>query len=499
METAGNLVIRRIVCKGMENLLRRYEMRRQIVVLLLVCVVVCTACGAEKTAGPGVGLTIYNDNFAVVRESREMSFDAGVNTVKFTDVASAIDPTSVNFKCLSAPGAISILEQNYEYDLVNTESLLKRYIDKKVSLYIKGSGADGHQQLGGVLLAAVGGDLVLLNEQGGIEIVARGSVDNISLEELPEDLVTKPTLVWLAAAQEAGEQLCRVTYTTGAMGWKADYSAVLNEGDTALDFSGWVTIDNKSGAGYKDARLKLIAGDVRRVTPPRAVSRRMKRGYAMEADAAGGFEEKPFMEYHMYTLGRRSTIKNNQVKQIEFIEPAAGVLCKKIFVYERSDYWYRRGAGTSKKVMVKIEFENAKENQLGMALPKGKVRVFKKDPADESLQFVGEDTIDHTPKDEKLSLYIGDAFDIVAEHTLVDKKEWLGRHIETHKVEIRNRKDEQAAVFVDEKFARWVEWKMDKSSQKWEKKDAYTARFPVTVGANSTVTVEYTVSWKPWR
>jgi len=473
-------------------------MRRQLVVLLMVCAAGYSASPAEKPAGPGFGLTIYNDNFAVVRESREMSFDAGVNTVKFTDVASAIDPTSVNFKCLSAPGAISILEQNYEYDLVNTQSLLKRYIDKKVSLYIKGSGADGHQRLGGVLLAAVGGDLILLNEQGGIEIVARGSVDNISLEQLPENLVTRPTLVWLAEATKAGEQLCRVTYTTGAIGWKADYSAVLNKDDTALDFSGWVTIDNKSGAGYKDARLKLIAGDVRRIAPARPRARMVEKlGYA-EA-GKGGFEEKPFMEYHMYTLGRRSTINNNQVKQIEFIKPAAGVLCKKIFVYERSDYWYRRGAGGSKKVMVKIEFENTKANQLGMALPKGKVRVFKKDPADASLQFVGEDTIDHTPKDEKLSLYIGDAFDIVAEHTLVDKKERLGRHIETHKIEIRNRKDKQVTVFVDEKFARWVEWKVDKASQKWEKKDAYTARFPVTAGANSTVTVEYTVSWKPWR
>jgi hypothetical protein len=200
----------------------------------------------------------------------------------------------------------------------------------------------------------------------------------------------------------------------------------------------------------------------------------------------------------MYTLGRKSTINNNQVKQIEFIEPAEEVKAKKIYVYERSDYWNPRGGDQSKKVMVKIEFENKKENKLGIALPKGKIRVFKKDPADNSLQFVGEDEIDHTPKDEKLSLYIGDAFDIVAEHTLVDSKEQLSKHVESHKIELRNRKNEEVTVFVDEKFARWVYWEVEKSTQEYEKKDAYTARFPVKVGANATVTLEYTVVWTTW-
>lgn len=488
METAGNLVIRRIVYKGMENLLRRNEMRRQFIVSLLVCVVVCTACGAEKTAGPGVGLTIYNDNFAVVRESREMSFDAGVNTVKFTDVASAIDPTSVNFKCLSAPGAISILEQNYEYDLVNTESLLKRYIDKRVLVVIKGSGADVGRDVSGVLLAAVGNDLIVKSGKGDIEIISRGSVEEISLKELPEDLVTKPTLVWLAATEKAGEQLCQVTYTTGAIGWKADYSAVLNAEETAIDFSGWVTIDNKSGATYKEAALKLIAGDVRRIVPARPRARMVEKlGYA-EA-VMGGFEEKAFMEYHMYTLGRKSTINNNQVKQIEFIEPAAGVPTKKLYVYDRTQQ--------ADKVQIKLEFENKEENHLGIALPKGKVRVFKKDPADESLEFVGEDEIDHTPRKEKLTLYIGNAFDVVPEYTLLDTKRGRRRTTQKHRIEVRNRKDTAITVFVDEPFGAWVSWKIDEATHEYEKRDARTARFKVRLEADSTVTIEYTAtqSW----
>jgi hypothetical protein len=470
------------------------------IVLITIIGTCCFGAGSGEPAvvnKPGVGLTIYNDNFAVVREARKMNFEKGQNTVRFTDVASAIDPTSVKFACLSSPGAVSVLEQNYEYDLVNTDSLLKRYIDKEVKVVVQGSGSEARKVIEGKLSAAVGQDWIL-QSSNGIEVIGRRSVEEIALKEIPDDLVTRPTLVWLTDAQKGGEQLCEVTYTTEMISWKADYTAILNADDTALDFSGWVTINNNSGAGYKDATLKLIAGDVRRIQPPMPRTKSMHLGIEMAGEAPA-FEEKSFMEYHMYTLGRKSTINNNQVKQIEFIEPAEGAKAKKIYVYERSDYWNPRGGDQSKKVMVKIEFENKKENKLGIALPKGKVRVFKKDPADNSLQFVGEDEIDHTPKDEKLSLYIGDAFDIVAEHTLVDSKEQFGKHRESHKIELRNRKNEEVTVLVDEKFARWVYWEVEKSTQEYEKKDAYTARFPVKVGANATVTLEYTVVWSTWK
>jgi len=461
-------------------------MKKLIVISIVFCAMVCPISWAAKKPEAGVALTIYTDNFGVVREARQMSFEKGVNTVKFTDVASAIDPTSVNFQCLSAPGEVSILEQNYEYDLVNTNSLLKRYIDKKVSLTIKGSGADTGREIAGTLLAAVGNDLILKTESG-IEILQRNTVEDISLKELPEDLVTKPTLVWLAEAKKKGNKLCQVTYTTGKVGWKADYSAVLNADETKLDFSGWVTIDNKSGATYKDSSLKLIAGDVRRITKPVDEYRR-GRGMAMvmEKAHAPAFEEKAFMEYHMYTLSRKSTINNNQVKQIEFIEPAEDVPVDKLYVYER--------AKINDKIQIKLEFENKKENNLGIALPKGKVRVFKKDPADDMLEFVGEDEIDHTPRKEKLSLYIGNAFDIAVEHKMVDTKRSRRRLKETHKIEIRNRKDEAVVVLVDEKFDAWVNWKIDETTHEYEKRDARTARFKVQIEADSTATVQYTLN-----
>jgi hypothetical protein len=439
---------------------------------------------AEPTVG--VGLTVYNDNFAVVKERRNMEFAAGVTTVKFTDVATAIDPTSVAFECLSAPGAVSILEQNYEFDLANTDSLLKRYIDKKVIVRIKGSGSDGGKGYEGVLVSSQGGNIVLKVDDR-LEIIGRESIENISLTEMPADLVTKPTLVWLAQTEKAGSKLCQVTYTTEQISWKADYTAILSGDEKAIDLSGWVTIDNKSGAGYKDATIKLIAGDVRRVQEARPMDY-AEGGLVMRsmAKAAPAFEEKAFMEYHLYTLSRPSTVNNNQVKQIEFIEPALGVPVKKIFIYDRQQ--------KADKVQIKLEFENTKENHLGIALPKGKVRVFKKDPADGMLEFVGEDLIDHTPRKEKLSLYIGDAFDIVPEYKLLDSKVDRRMRRETAQIELRNRKDSAVTVFVDEKFPQWVNWQIDDATHKYEKRDANTARFTVEIPADSNATVKYTAT-----
>jgi len=461
-------------------------MKKQIIFLTVICALLYSTSFADPPKSPeqGVGLTIYNDNFAVVRESRQMSFEKGINMVKFTDVASAIDPTTVNFRCLSAPAVVSILEQNYEYDLVDTEGLMKRYIDKEVTVVLKGSGADVGREVTGVLLAALYDDLIVKSPKNEIEIIDKDSVEQISLKQLPDDLVTKPTLVWLANAKEKGSQLCQVTYTTGQIGWNADYSAVLDSTETKIDFTGWVTIDNKSGAAYKDAIIKLIAGDVRRILEPQPI---VRRKMVLEAELGeAGFEEKPFMEYHLYTLARKSTINNNQVKQIEFITPALDVPVKKLYIYERTQQ--------KDKVQIKLEFENTTENHLGIALPTGRVRVFKKDPADDMLEFVGEDRIDHTARKEKLLLYIGNAFDIVPEYTLVDTKRSRRMMRQTHKIELRNRKQEPVIIFVDEKFPPWVNWTIDESTHAYEKRDARTARFEVKLGADSTATVQYTAT-----
>ncbi len=455
-------------------------------ILLILFIVNCVFAAKEPVpTDNSVAVTVYNSNFAVVKERRPIVFDKGLNTIKFTDVASAIEPASVSFQCLSAPGRVSILEQNYEYDLVNTFSLMNRYIDKEINISIKGSGADKGKEITGRLMAARDNNFILKNDSGQLEIISESSVQNISLAQLPEGLVTMPTLVWLAQSETAGKEQCQVTYTTGQIGWEADYSAVLNAAENALDISGWVTINNQSGAAYKDATIKLIAGDVRRIEEPRPVKMATDLMYSERAAAAPAFEEKAFMEYHIYTLQRPSTINNNQTKQIEFITPAQNIPAKKIYIYERNV--------NDKKVQVKFEFENKKENSLGIALPKGKVRVFKKD-TDDSLEFVGEDSIDHTPKNEKLSLYIGDAFDIAVEYKLIDSKVATRTRWEKHSIELRNRKDSPVSVFVDEKFPAWVNWKIEEASHSYIKKDAATARFTVDLPADSNAVMEYSVT-----
>jgi len=458
---------------------------RKLLALIMICGLLAPVISAAEDQS--VALTVYNDNFAVVREDRMMEFSAGTNTKKFTDVASAIDPASVNFKCLSAPGKVTILEQNYEYDLVSTSALLKRYIDKEVVIAIKGSGADPGTRFKATLSAARDQNLILDGGEAGIRVVDRSSVEEIRLEKLPEGLVTKPTLMWLVKADEAGVQKCRVTYTTDSINWDANYSAVLDSSEKTMDFGGWVTINNRSGKTYRDARLKLVAGNVRRIRRRRPAVKEMEMTLG-RGRAASAFEEKPFMEYHLYTLERKSTIANNQIKQIEFITPAEDVSVEKVYKYQRQQQ--------PEKVQVHIEFQNSERAGLGIALPAGKIRVFKKDPADQMLEFVGEDTIDHTPPGEELSLYIGNAFDITAEHTLLDSSQQRRRRTETHEVEFHNRKNQAVTILAEEKFPARVNWQIEDSSHEYEKTDANTATFKVKAGPDAEVTLKYkTTQW----
>ncbi len=465
-------------------------MLRKMILTAILTVPAITALPVSAIAKPvpaqSVALTVYNQNFAVVKDRRQMPFSKGLSQVKFTDVASAIDPTSVSFKCISSPENISILEQNYEYDLVNPMSLMKRYIDKTVTVEIKGTGADKSTWVTANLASANSRDLILEQENGKILIVNSESIGQIQLADRPDNLVTKPTLVWLADSKTSGNQLCQVTYMTNSISWKADYSAVLNDKEDRLDISGWVTIDNNSGKGYKDAMIKLVAGDVRKVRQPMAPRKvMMDTAYGMGERQERGFEEKAFMDYHMYTLGRKTTVNNNQVKQIELIEPVDNVIIDKLYVYQ----WQQN----EKNVKVKVEFVNNEQNNIGIPLPMGKVRVFKRDKSDETLEFVGEDMIDHTARKEKVSLYIGDAFDITAKHTLTDSKHGRNERTDTHKIELRNAKDSKVVVKVQEDISSNRNWVIVNSTHGYTKKDADTVEFDVSVNADSETVFEYKI------
>jgi hypothetical protein len=475
--------------------------RLTMIPLAMALAFAATALAAEKQE-EGIALTIYNQNFGVVREKRKVDVPDKVGTIQFTDVASQIDGTSVQFKSVTDPSA-TVLEQNYEYDLVSADKLLEKYIDKQIAVLTK----DG-SRYSGKLLSFDANQLVIRqdDEKAGIVMVQRGdNVKDIQFGALPEGLITKPTLVWKLATEKVGQHLIEVAYQTGGINWQADYNAVLNANDTALDLGGWVTINNQSGATYRDAKLKLIAGDVRRVQPQPPTTSMPRRAMLLGAEG-GGFGEKAFFEYHLYTLGRPATVAQNQTKQIELLK-TADVPVKKVFLYDGAPQ-YRFYGGLindanygseegNKKVNVIIEVKNAKDNHMGMALPKGKVRLYKRDEADSSLEFIGEDQIDHTPKDETVKLHIGDAFDIVGERKRTDVKIDMGRHIitESFEIRVRNHKTEPVEVLVKETLYRWNNWEITESNQKWTKYDSNTIHFPVKVDKDGEQVITYTVKY----
>ncbi len=465
----------------------------------LVCAVLCVlvaptvlaAAKSELDMGPGVGITIYNANFGVVKERRLLDLKKGVDTLKFTGVASAIDATSVHFTSLTDPKGVQILEQNYEFDLVSADKILKKYLDKKINLTLQAAGSEAAKKVSGYLKSSGGGKLILATKADGgeIQIIDRSAVRDVTCAELPEGLITKPTLVWKVASEKAGKHLCKIAYMTNQVSWDCDYTAVLKKGDKEIDLAGWVTVNNNSGARYRDARIKLIAGDVHRVTP-RPVPQReyLRKGRAAEAKA--GFQEKSFAEYHMYTLGRPSTINENQVKQIELIEPALGVPVTKFYLYHVG----------AKRPRVMVEFENTKKNKLGIALPKGKVRVYQKDEADGSLEFIGEDQIDHTPRDEKVKLYIGDAFDIIGESKQTAYQSGKRWNRYTQSVELRNHKETDVEIRVEANVyhgSRIEKQEVDGEPVQGKQLDAARMEWRVPVKANGKTKLVYTVfrSW----
>jgi hypothetical protein len=423
-----------------------------------------------------VALTVYNQDFALVREVRSIELSKGTETVRFKDVAARIDPTSVRFKSLTAPDQVFILEQNYEYDLVSSGKLLQKYVDRQIRLL-----AEEERFYEGTLLSAAD-DLIIQDTSGQIKIIKDKEVQVLEFPQLPEGLITRPTLVWLLYSQRSGRHDTEVSYLTDGVNWHAEYVAAINEDDTRLELGGWVSLDNRSGATYRDAKLKLVAGEVHRVRP----APRFPEGRALAMDVAGKgvpqFEEKAFFEYHMYTLNRPATVKNNQIKQLTLF-PNADVRVKKILTYN--------GVQDGSKVRINLEFKNNKQNGLGIPLPQGKLRVYKKDE-DQSLQFIGEDLIDHTPKDEKVRVFLGNAFDMVGERKQVEYRKITDRsREETYELKLRNHKEESVEVVVVEGL--WGDWKITSATHDYSKKDSRTVEFPLLVPGDGETVLKYSV------
>lgn len=455
--------------------------------------------------GAGTPNAMAVPGYALVRHERSVQVAAGRSTLRFSDVAGLIDPTTVTFTSLSDP-ATRVLEQNFQFDLVSSDKLLLKYLDRPIT--VERSVGGQVATLTGTLLSSFDG-LVLRTADGTVHSLRDYSA--LRFPDLPGGLITRPTLEWLVSAPRAAEQRARVTYQTGGITWWADYNLIYSEGKDAnsgvLGLSAWVSIINQSGATYSDARLKLIAGDVQRVEAPQPQRVRAAMAMAeknMETDA--GFEQKAFFEFHLYTLGRRTTLPNNSTKQLELFDSARQIPARKTLVYYGLPANYGWGSPMTErdlglpmntKVDVYLEFKNDKQYGLGVPLPAGRIRVSQLDAADGSLEFIGEDRIDHTPKDEKVRIRLGSAFDVVGERRQVDfavdtKARWMEEEIE---VKLRNHKDRAVEVIVRESLYRWSNWRVLSRTHEFDRQDARTIHFPVRVAADGEAVLKYRVRY----
>jgi hypothetical protein len=436
-----------------------------------------------------IALTVYNVNLGLVKDIRNINLDRGIGEIRFMDVASQIIPTSVYIRSLKNPGSLSVLEQNYEYDLLNPKKLLDKYVGKKVKLYSMNPYTEREETVEAVLLSHNGSPIFKIGDE-----ITYGYPGRIIFPGVPEDLIAKPTLVWLLQNDLVSKQKVEASYLTNGINWKADYVITLNERDDRADLSGWVTIDNKSGTTYKDARLKLVAGDVNRARDEFEFQDKMMRYAMAEAKPKEPqFKEDEFFEYHIYTLQRQSTIKNNQTKQISLVT-AGDIPVKKELLYYGARYYYRSKHGekiSNQKIGVFMEITNKARHNLGIPLPKGTVRVYKNDN-EQSLQFVGEDSIDHTPKDEKIRVKLGDAFDVVGSRKQTSWKKIAWDTYEVgFEVSLRNHKKENAVVKVIEPIP--GDWKMLSSTHSYKKTEAFTAEFEIPVPKDKEVKLSYKV------
>ncbi|HUM17928.1 MAG TPA: DUF4139 domain-containing protein [Candidatus Nitrosotalea sp.] len=431
-----------------------------------------------------VMVTVYNGNLGLVKDVREIRLDGGVIEAHFADVASQIDPTSVHLRSLTDPAGLRILEQNYEFDLLTSEKLMEKYVGRKVRLY------QSNGTFQEATLLSTHGPVYDINGQ-----IHMGHFGSVVLPALPENLVSKPTLAWLLRNTRPTPQRVEASYLTGGISWKADYVMLINAADTRSDLTGWVTITNQSGATYRDAALKLVAGDINRAGSRDDARRMLQEAAARPASAIADrdFKSEGFFEYHLYTLDGRTTVKDNQTKQLTLLS-SADIPVDKRFIYYGAAGYHRTQSGvpiSNQKVGVYLDIKNAKENRLGMPLPKGRVRVYKAD-ASGSQQLIGEDWIDHTPKDERVRIKMGDAFDVVGDRVQKDWKRIAGNLYEVEwEVTLRNHKKEAVTVEVNEPMP--GDWEMVKSTHPHEKPQAFTARFNVLVPKDGATTLGYRV------
>lgn len=491
-------------------------------VFLLSISLIAQSQNNQQIAGDrtSVDLTVYNSNMALIREERPIQFVKGLNHVVVPDIPATIDGTSLHFASLTDASSVKILEQNYQYDLVHQAKLLDKYVGKDIEFIrldeatrkeytvtakLLATGWQQQTQYGGAGSGFNYSGQMIVEIGGKIEIAPPGRIE---LPSLSEGLILKPQLEWLVNSNRDGQQKTEISYIANGITWNCNYVALLDNKDTKLDLTGWVTLSNNSGTTFKNAGLKLVAGDVNRVQEQQGIYGNALAMKARSDMAAPQFEQKELFEYKLYSLQRHTDLASNETKQIE-LTSGHGVSASKLFIYDGiadnwmiyyNNYSYRSqesfGQQSNKKVGVYVSFRNDEKSGLGIPLPKGKVRVYKKDD-DGKEQFVGEDEIDHTPKDEEVRLYLGNAFDIVGERKQSNFKTVVSGHIyeESFEITLRNHKSEPVEVQVYEHPWRWSDWEIVKHNADRKKVDQTTIDFPVKLKKDEEKTVSYTIRY----
>jgi hypothetical protein len=439
-----------------------------------------------------LAVTVYNSNIALVRDVRQLQLPSGNFRLKFMDIAATVNPATVHFRSLTEPDKVGVLEQNYEYDLLEPNKLLNKYVGKEVTLvrsYME-NGTTKHEEVKGILLANNNGPVWRI----GNDIVTGGYGESYRFPEVPPNLYDRPTLLMSLENSGAHKQTIETSYLASNLSWNADYVLTVGRDDQAADLDGWVTLVNNSGTAFHNARLQLVAGDLNRVPEPaRYKAADMVAAAPMNARAQQ-FQQENFSEYHLYSLGRRTSVEDKETKQISLLE-GTGIPVEKLFVVNGQNFYYRNaqnpGSPLKDPVMVFYKFKNQEKSGLGIPLPGGNVRVYQKDSKG-GLLFIGEDHVEHTPKDEFVTVKIGNAFDIVAERKQSDFKKIADRVYEMEfAITLRNHKDTPITVQVNEPIG--GDWEMLSSSYPAKKTDAFAAQFDVPVKSNGESVLKYRV------
>src|SRR2546421_6675096 len=396
-------------------------------------------------------VTVYNSNIALVRDVRQLTLPSGTFRLKFMDIAATVNPATVHFRSLNEPEKLGVIEQNYEYDLLEPAKLLHKYVGKEVTLVraYQENGTTKREEVKATLLADNNGPVWKI----GNDIVTGMYAESLRFPEVPANLYDRPTLLMSLENEGGRKQQVETSYLATNLAWNSDYVLTIGRDDKAADLDGWVTLTNNSGTAFHNARLQLVAGDLNRIQQVGAM-REMDAAVAMKTRAAAPqFQQESFSEYHLYSLGRKTSVEDKETKQISLLQ-GSGVPVEKILMVNGQSYYYRNqqtpGAPLKDPVMVYYKFRNEEKNGLGIPLPAGNLRVYQKDSKG-GILFAGEDRIDHTPKDEDVNIHIGNAFDVVAEHKQTDYK-----RIDTHtwemefEITLRNHKDGPVTVQVNE-------------------------------------------------